>query len=150
MSSNILYCYNNNSRPLGRPIFIININDTNQFKPKPSKREKKLLNDLSTKVNIVISTGGGIITDEDNREILKKFSTVFFLMCEPQTSLKRTKNDHNRPLLLNTNRLEKLEELYKERKYAYSNTAHHIIDVDKMTSKVAINQILTILKNGQS
>ena len=114
------------------------------------KREKKLLNDLSTKVNIVISTGGGIITDEENREILKKFSTVFFLMCEPQTSLKRTKNDHNRPLLLNTNRLEKLEELYKERKYAYSNTAHHIIDVDKMTSKVAINQILTILKNGQS
>ncbi len=114
------------------------------------KREKKLLNHLSTKVNIVVSTGGGIISDEENRETLKKFSTVFFLMCEPLTSLRRTKNDQNRPLLLNTNRLEKLIELYEERKYAYSHTAHYTIDVNKMTSKVAVNKILTILKNGQS
>ena len=71
-------------------------------------------------------------------------------MCEPQTSLNRTKNDQTRPLLLNTNRLEKLKELYEKRKSAYSYTAHYTIDVNKMTSKVAINKILTILKNGQS
>ena len=114
------------------------------------KREKKLLNDLSRKVNIVVSTGGGIISDKENRETLKNFSTVFFLMCEPQTSLKRTKNDQNRPLLLNTNRLEKLKELYEKRKSAYSYTAHYTIDVNKMSSKAAINKILTVLKNGQS
>lgn len=114
------------------------------------KRERKLLNNLSTKINAVISTGGGIISDEENRELLRTFSTVFFLECEPQTSLERTKNDQNRPLLLNTDRFEKLKELYEERKRLYSYTAHYTINVDEITSKIAINKILTILKDEQS
>ena len=56
------------------------------------RREKILLNKLSTRINTVISTGGGIISDKENREILRTFSTVFFLKCKPHTSLKRTKN----------------------------------------------------------
>lgn len=114
------------------------------------RREKILLNKLSTKINTVISTGGGIISDKENREILRTFSTVFFLKCRPHTSLKRTKNDQNRPLLLNTDRFERLKELYEKRKRLYSYTAHYTISVDEITSKIAINKILTILKNEQS
>ena len=114
------------------------------------KREKRLLEGLLTKTSIVISTGGGIISDHSNREILKKTTTVIYLQCDPMTSLSRTRSDRKRPLLQNSDPLSKLEELFKVRENFYSETAHHTINVDNLSSKAVLTKILKTLQNGNS
>ena len=61
-------------------------------------REMNVFLDLIKKDGCVISTGGGIVLKEENRELLKK-GTVLYLKTSIQTQLERTMNDKERPLL---------------------------------------------------
>ena len=61
-------------------------------------REFEVLNNLVTEENCVISTGGGIVLRKENRELLKKGTTIY-LEISIQSQLERTMNDKNRPLL---------------------------------------------------
>ena len=47
----------------------------------------------------IISTGGGLPMQEENRELLKKLGTVVFLRIKPETVYDRLKGDNTRPLL---------------------------------------------------
>lgn len=57
----------------------------------------------------VISTGGGIILNPKNREILKELGTVVYLKVSPQTVYGRLKHDKTRPLLQERILLQKLK-----------------------------------------
>ena len=62
------------------------------------EREYEAFSNLSSKKNCVISTGGGIVLREENRELLCN-GTVIYLEISIQTQLERTINDQDRPLL---------------------------------------------------
>ena len=63
------------------------------------KRESKILEDMVHKNSIVLSTGGGIILSESNREMLSSRGTVFYLATPIAVQLERTSKDKGRPLL---------------------------------------------------
>lgn len=84
------------------------------------KMEKEILRRALERENIVLSCGGGVVIDEQNRRLLKKRSIVVWLDASAEVIAERLKDDGSRPLIANNlkesiiNLLEKRLELYKE------------------------------------
>ena len=81
--------------------------------------ETKVLNDLGKKSGLVISTGGGCVTQEQNYPLLHQNSKIFCL----NRNLEQLPTD-GRPLSQKGN----LEEMYRIRKPMYDRFADYIID----------------------
>ncbi|MFO7867760.1 MAG: shikimate kinase [Bacteroidales bacterium] len=78
----------------------------------------------------VLSCGGGIVTDENNRKTLHKNSLVIWLFATPQAIIART-NIQKRPLLQVADPEKKLEQIYAERKGMYAQTADIVFSTEK-------------------
>jgi len=84
------------------------------------KIEKEILRRALERENIVLSCGGGVIIDIQNRRLLKKKSIVVWLDVSAEVIAERLKDDGSRPLLADNskesivNMLEKRLELYRE------------------------------------
>ena len=76
------------------------------------KRESKILEEMVQQNSIVLSTGGGIILSESNRELLSSRGSVFYLATPIAVQLERTSKDKDRPLLKNGDPGKILEELH--------------------------------------
>ena len=63
------------------------------------KAEKAALKEVSAEKNFVVACGGGIVSDKDNIEIMKKTGTILCLTATPDVILKRTSGYKHRPLL---------------------------------------------------
>ena len=106
--------------------------------------ESQLLEQLLNKDNQVISTGGGIVKLDNNLNLLKEKSKVFYLKACVDVLYERVKEDSNRPLLKTDNVKLKIESLLNERCSLYEK-AHFIIEADKMPEYV-VSQIIEKLK----
>ena len=62
------------------------------------EKEKEFLINIPNNLNMVIATGGGIVTDQENREKLKE-NRVIFLNASVERQSKRTSRSDKRPLL---------------------------------------------------
>tara|TARA_E500000331_G_scaffold226333_1_gene216703 strand:- start:765 stop:1247 length:483 start_codon:yes stop_codon:yes gene_type:complete len=90
-------------------------------------REFEVLTSLIKKENCVISTGGGIVLRQENREIIKK-GTGIYLETSIQSQLERTINDKHRPLLQRAqNKEETLREIAKLRNPLYLKCSDIVI-----------------------
>jgi shikimate kinase len=94
-------------------------------------RETATLRELSTKSNMVLSTGGGAVLRPENRDILRAIGTVIYLHAPPEISYQRLRRSRDRPLLKTGDPLQRLQTLYGERDALYRETAHHIIESDR-------------------
>jgi shikimate kinase len=63
----------------------------------------------------------------ENRELLKRRGTVFYLYATPQQLLPRVGSTKKRPLLDVADPLERLDDLFTKRDKLYRETAHHVI-----------------------
>uniref|UniRef100_A0A7V0Z7D2 Shikimate kinase n=1 Tax=candidate division WOR-3 bacterium TaxID=2052148 RepID=A0A7V0Z7D2_UNCW3 len=63
------------------------------------KRERWVLERIKGLKNVVIATGGGIVIDKKNRELLKRTGKVIQLYANQETLLKRIEMDGSRPLV---------------------------------------------------
>ncbi len=70
---------------------------------------------------IVAATGGGIVLQKANRDKLAKAGIVVLLTASPRAILRRIGKGRKRPLLKDTNRRERIEELLKERETFYGS-----------------------------
>jgi shikimate kinase len=94
--------------------------------------EREIVAEESRDNNTVISTGGGIIIDNENIKNLKKSSFVVYLDCEIDCIYERIKHSKTRPLILNAeNVYEKINELYERRKMLYTISADYTVKIDK-------------------
>jgi shikimate kinase len=75
--------------------------------------ETEALRNLLNK-RAIITTGGGIVVREENRQIMKQSGKVIFLDCEIEEVIRRTSMDHSRPLLKQKNK-EQISAMFKER-----------------------------------
>lgn len=91
-------------------------------------RERALLAELSHADNIVLATGGGIVLDPANRETLRQSGLVIYLRASPEELHRRTRQDKNRPLLQNGNRLDILRRLHAQRDPLYEEVADLVVD----------------------
>ena len=63
------------------------------------KRETTTLKEMVALNSIVLATGGGIVIEEENRELLASRGTVFYLHTPLNIQVERTAKDKDRPLL---------------------------------------------------
>lgn len=111
------------------------------------KRETKMLGELCERTGIVLATGGGAITSEENRILLRKSGFVIYLKTTIETQLARTQKTQNRPLLENVDIVDKLNELMEERGALYEQEADLVVmSGDRVVSKVVEEILQTIDK----
>ena len=61
--------------------------------------ETDVLGQLVQQARGVLSTGGGSVLREQNRDLLRQSGQVFYLHASPQEVFRRLRHDRNRPLL---------------------------------------------------
>ena len=94
------------------------------------KREARVIDDLSQLEGIVLATGGGAVTNADNRNHLGARGFVIYLYTSVRQQLERTNRGRDRPLLENGNKLEVLERLMAERDPLYREIADMVVNTD--------------------
>lgn len=72
----------------------------------------------------IISTGGGVVMREENRELLRHLGFVVWLNVDLPLLLARTARGNNRPLLQTADPGAKMRQLLELRASAYAATAH--------------------------
>ena len=97
-------------------------------------QEKITIKKLAMERGALFSPGAGAITDEENRQILKKNSTVIFLFSTLDTCLKRASGT-KRPLL-NKSSQQEIEDIYETRKGLYFTTADLMVNGEKSLEEV--------------
>ncbi len=91
----------------------------------------------------ILSTGGGIVLDKNNRLLLKNNGIVIWLDCSIDELFKRLGNSDNRPLLANKEKLkETLINLANKRNHLYKEIADIYIDTSNKTINEIIRELL--------
>lgn len=99
------------------------------------KLERDIAEEESKDNNVVISTGGGIIIDNENIKNLKKSSFVVYLDCELDCIYERIKNSKTRPLILNNEDVyTRIKELYERRQMLYRISADFTVKINKLSN----------------
>ncbi|CAM8395208.1 shikimate kinase [Candidatus Methylopumilus planktonicus] len=109
------------------------------------KRETQMIDELSSKKDIILATGGGAILSAENRALLKERGKVIYLNAKPQHLAKRMVYDKDRPLLQQGNMLDTLNQLYKDRHPLYLNVASFVVDTEQQKTQTIINKIESLL-----
>lgn len=94
-------------------------------------RETRLLEELSEGFSGVVATGGGIVTQSANNEILESSGSVVYLKANLGTLWSRLRYCNNRPLLKTANPKQRIAELLKVRDPLYQAIAHQVVTVGK-------------------
>lgn len=91
----------------------------------------------------IISTGGGAVLREENIGALRKNGMIFCLTAAPDTILKRTAGNEDRPLLKSDDPLRKIIELMQYRRPFYEK-AGIMIDTEGRTPLQVAEEIAEI------
>jgi shikimate kinase len=98
-------------------------------------RESNALNELLGANDQVISTGGGSILREENRQLLKQKGYIIFLDTSVNQQMHRLRRDKKRPLLQTENPRERLESLLAERRPIYLDLADLAVKTNKRVAR---------------
>ena len=103
--------------------------------------ESEVLADL-LKTDQVVSTGGGVVVSQRNRDLLKTNSDNIYLKADFETLYQRIAADkeNQRPLFLNNSK-EELREIFQERQAWYEEVASRILDVTKLSPEEIIEEL---------
>jgi shikimate kinase len=106
--------------------------------------ESNLLKELLKEDNIVISTGGGIITKQENIEILKEEKRVIFLDASVEKIQKNvSKEIDTRPLLKESKNIyETINNLLEKRLHQYNNISDIKISINDKNINEVVSEIL--------
>ncbi|MCL2871994.1 MAG: shikimate kinase [Betaproteobacteria bacterium] len=92
-------------------------------------REQALLAELTQREGIVLSTGGGVVLRDANRQQLRANGAVVYLHALPEVLAERLQGATDRPLLRTAEDLPtRLAQLYAVRDPLYRKTAHKVVD----------------------
>lgn len=107
--------------------------------------ESKVIDDVSSKTNMVIATGGGAVVNPKNLEALKKNGIVICLTASIDAILSRVGSGDERPLLSAGDKKETISNLLKAREPFYQK-ADFIIDTTVKSIKEVVEEILKIVR----
>jgi shikimate kinase len=112
-------------------------------------RETAVLADLSTEMDLVIATGGGIVLRPENRQMMKGSGFVFYLTASTDQLVERTARDKKRPLLQVENPRQKIIDLLEMRDPIYREAADFIINTDKRSPKLVAQEIVRLIEESR-
>ena len=103
--------------------------------------ESEVLTDL-LKTDRVVSTGGGVVVSQRNRDLLKTNADNIYLKADFETLYHRiaADKDNQRPLFLNNSK-EELAAIFQERQTWYEEVASRVLDVTKLSPEEIIEEL---------
>ncbi|ORJ28284.1 shikimate kinase [Streptococcus oralis] len=103
--------------------------------------ESEVLAEL-LETNHVVSTGGGVVISQRNRDLLKQNADNIYLKADFETLYQRiaADKDNRRPLFLNNSK-EELREIFQERQARYEEVASRVLDVTKLSPEEIIEEL---------
>lgn len=114
------------------------------------QREAQVIDALTGQQNLVLATGGGAVTNAENRKNLASRGLVVYLYCTPEQQYERTARDRNRPLLQTENPLQKLKDLLAERDPLYRQVADVIMITEKRGAASVVRDLKRRFEREQS
>lgn len=108
-------------------------------------RETAVLADLATGKQLVIATGGGIITRPENIAIMKASGYICYLTASVDQLVERTARDKKRPLLQVENPRQRIVELLVQRDPLYASAADFIINTDRRSPRSVAMEIASLV-----
>ena len=109
-------------------------------------RETHALKELTQRQGMLVSTGGGAVLREENRDLLKSSGIVIMLDTSLELQLKRTEKDKKRPLLQQGDRAQILRKLKAERQPLYEALADLVVFVGEGNSRRLVTNIIRKLE----
>ena len=103
--------------------------------------ESEVLADLLQR-DQVVSTGGGVVISQRNRDLLKTNSDNIYLKADFETLYQRISadEDNQRPLFLNNSK-EELAAIFQERQAWYEEVASRVLDVTNLSPEEIIEEL---------
>ncbi|EHD44636.1 shikimate kinase family protein [Streptococcus pneumoniae] len=103
--------------------------------------ESEVLADL-LQTDQVVSTGGGVVISQRNRDLLKTNTDNIYLKADFETLYLRiaADKDNQRPLFLNNSK-EELVAIFQERQAWYEEVASRVLDVTKLSPEEIIEEL---------
>jgi shikimate kinase len=114
------------------------------------EREAQLLERLSQATKQVISTGGGVVTVEENIATMRGSGKVVWLHASPATIAERMEADidsaRQRPPLHGYDSVAEIEEVFAERLPLYDEAMHLQVETDVLSPQEVAEHILRWLE----
>jgi len=104
------------------------------------------MKELSDFEKTVIATGGGVILNQENIEIMHSTGLVIYLESSIDNLVKRLEDSNNRPLLKDVDLKEKLLGLFNKREDLYLDAADVTIDISGKDKNKIVKEIIDILE----
>ena len=104
--------------------------------------ERELVQELSQRDGLIISTGGGIVLNPKNISDFEKTGLLVCLKASPERIFQRVEKDTTRPLLKGDKKT-KIATLLETRQSLY-NAIEHGIDTDGLTAEETAKRILDL------
>jgi len=113
------------------------------------KRERELTEELAMFGNMIVSPGGGWITDPETVGLVRPPSMLVYLKVRPDVALKRLGPLRMmRPLLSRPNPLDELTRLLEARKAAYES-ADLVVNTELLDLQRVIEKVIELASAGR-
>jgi shikimate kinase len=106
-------------------------------------QEFELTKELSVTGGMVLSPGGGWITQEGSVELLRSAGRIIYLRASPDAVAKRLRRVETRPLLAGRDPVVALRELYTKRRALYE-TADMVLDTERLARQQLIAKLVEL------
>ena len=122
------------------------------------KIEKRVLCEICrNNKSLVVALGGGTLTHEENRLIVRNGGTLVYLKADPRNIFERVRSKQNRPMLLapdgsplgDKELLERIESLLREREKHYME-ASVIVSTSELGIERSVEEIVQKLQGRTS
>jgi shikimate kinase len=105
--------------------------------------ERGLTEELSTTGGMILSPGGGWITQTESVELLRRAGRIIYLRASPESVARRLRRVETRPLLAGRDPVLALQELYEKRHLLYE-TADVVIETERFARQQLINKVVEL------
>lgn len=104
-------------------------------------RERKMIDFLTSKENIVLATGGGSVIAEETRRMLRERGDVVYLRASIGQQVRRMSGDNSRPLLQVEDREAKIRQLFAIRDPLYTEVSDISIETTRRNARFIAKEI---------
>jgi len=108
--------------------------------------ETKLLIEIQSQENKVVSCGGGVALRDQNVEEMRKGGMIVLLSATPETILERVRDDNSRPLLKGNKTVDFISEMMEKRRPKYESAADIVIQTDGKSAVEICGEIIEKIK----
>jgi len=115
--------------------------------PHFRKVESEVARDVAQQTGLVVATGGGVVLNHQNIQILENTGIGICLNASPEVIYKRVRDESHRPLLEVDDPMQRIREMLDVRRPFYDLIKHQI-DTNQLSITEVIKKITEIVEKS--